>query len=213
MATELIVANAFPGYAKGQVIVDPVAISAILAGPYSDQVRSIIPTTSGSAGGNSIIGVPSAIQINTAVAGSYTALLPGCFVCVRLAGTDILPRVALPFTSGALPTISAPSAGTGTIAMYATATGGTPLFETGAIVFTLAAQTGIVLPPNALLLGTDAYGVPTVITLGNGLSLINGVLTLTGSVVITPPANSNHILLRDGTSRFLLRSGAFLTYR
>lgn len=190
MTATLYVAAPFGIYTRGQDITDPATVAAILAGPYSDQVRQVIPTTGGSSGGNSISGVPSAVQVGTVIAGTYQAASNGQFVCLRIAGADVLPRVALPALAGNLPTLVAPSPGTGTLAMYAAATGGSPLFETGTIAFTVSAPAGVVLSANAPLIGTDAYGVPTVITLGAGLSIVDGVLTITGSGTgggTTPP--------------------------
>lgn len=201
MATTLYVAADFSGYRRGQVITDPVLVAAILVGPYSDQVRQVITTTSGAAGQNSISGVPTSIQVNTAIGGTYTASSAGEYVCVRLAGADILPRMALSGQAGTLPLLVSPAAGTGTVAMYAAATGGTPLFETGSISFTLGAVSGIVLPANALLIGTDANGNPQVVTLGAGLAIVGGKLTLTGA--ISTPGDPSTITLAGDLGAFL----------
>jgi len=197
VATQLIVASPFPGYTRGQVITDPIAISAVLSGPYSDQVRAVILATSSGGGSSTISGVPSTIQAGTLLTGTYTAAQPGYFICIRVAGADQLPRVALPGVSGALPALFPAAAGASTVAMYSTASGGAPLAETGAITVTVGATSGVLLPANAFVIGTDANGAPVPITLAQLIALLGG------AAPTTPTAPDTTNALVDGFGTYL----------
>lgn len=142
----LIVTHSFDGYPIGAQITDPSLMAAALSShpTYVRQIGSATTTPTPSptvATAATISNVPTTGTAGAALTGGTVVLIPAgstAYAALYTVGADVGTRQAV--TGSTIPSLTPASAGSVTLRIYATGTGGTALAESATI--TVAAATG-----------------------------------------------------------------------